>query len=221
VAGDDGDGIKTTNETNQKEQNPKDMKTKITVIAAIPALLLVVVGYAQEPGADAKAAVKRGPEGAIEVGAVTKTWKVTTVDPANRTVTLTNEAGASNTYEAGDRVRNLDQIKAGDEIKATLLESVAVAIRKSSAPADAAADRTTVAVAPKGAEPGAIMAKTKEITGKITSVDTTARTVTIEGPMGGTTTIDAGPDVKLDQFQTGDNVTLRVTVGLAVRTEKP
>ena len=45
------------------------MKTKITVIAAIPALVLAVVGYAQEPGTTAKAAVKRGPQGAIEVGA--------------------------------------------------------------------------------------------------------------------------------------------------------
>lgn len=189
-------------------------------MAIIPALLLAVVGYAQEPGATAKSIVKRGAEGAIQVGAVTKTWKVTAVDPANRTVTLTNEAGASNTYELGDRVRNFDQIKAGDEVKATLLESVAVAIRKSSAP-PGMDERDTVAVAPKGAAPGVIMAKTKQITGKITSVDTTARTVTIEGPTSGTQTIKAAPDVKLDQFQTGDDVTLRVTVGLAVRVEKP
>ncbi len=154
------------------------------------------------------------------MGAVTKTWKVTAVDPAKRTVTLTNEAGTSNTYEVGDRVRNFDQIKAGDEVKATLLEAVAVAIRKSSAPPDAS-ERDTVAVAPKGAEPGVIMAKTKQITGKIVSVDATARTVTIEGPTGGTQTINAAPDVKLDPFQKGDDVTLRVIVGLAVRVEKP
>jgi hypothetical protein len=196
------------------------MKTKIILMAIIPALLLAVVGYAQEPGATAKAIVKRGAQGAIEVGAITKTWKVTAVDPANRTVTLTSEAGVSNTYEVGDAVRNFDQIKAGDEVKATLLASVAVAIRKSSAPSGAG-ERDRVAVAPKGERPGVIMAKTKQITGKIVSVDTTARTVTIEGPMGGTQTITAAPDVKLDQFQTGDDVTLRVTVGLAIRVDKP
>jgi hypothetical protein len=198
----------------------KTMKPKIIVMAIIPALLLAVVGYAQEPGATAKTIVKRGAQGAIEVGAITATAKVTTVDPANRTVTLTSESGATNTYELGDAVRNFDQIKAGDEVKATLLESVAVAIRKSSAPPDAG-ERTTVAVAPKGAMPGVIMAKTKQITGKITSVDTTARTVTIEGPMGGTQTIKAPPEAKLDQFQTGDDVTLRVTAGLAIRVDKP
>jgi hypothetical protein len=189
-------------------------------MAAVSALLPVVVGYAQEPGATAKGVVKPGVRGAIEVNAVTATSKVTAVDPSNRTVTLTNEAGVSNTYELGKNVRNFDQIKAGDEVKATLLEAVAVAIRKSSAAPDVG-ERTTVAVAPKGAKPGVIMAKTKEITGKIAAVDTTARTVTIEGPTGGTLTIKAAPDVKLDGLQTGDDVTLRVTVGLAIRVEKP
>ena len=63
------------------------------------------------------------------------------------------------------------------------------------------------------------MAKTKEITGKIVSMDTTAQTVTIQGPAGGTQTFQTGPGVKLDQFQTGDDVTLRVTVALALRVE--
>jgi hypothetical protein len=65
------------------------------------------------------------------------------------------------------------------------------------------------------------MAKTKEITGKIASVDTTAQMVTIEGPAGGTETFKTAPGVKLDQFQTGDDVTLRVTVRLALRVENP
>ncbi len=61
------------------------MKTKITLMAAIPALLLAVVGYAQLDRATHP----------IELDTVTKTWKVTAVDPANRTVTFTNEAGES------------------------------------------------------------------------------------------------------------------------------
>ena len=194
------------------------MKTKITLMAVIPALLLAVVGYAQ-PGTDERATLNRDAH-PIELDAVTKTWKVTAVDPANRTVTFTNEAGERRTYELGEGGPKFDQIQVGDNVKATLLEPVAFTIRKSSAPRDAS-EGTTVAVAPKGAEPGVIMAKTKEITGKIASVDTTAQTVTIEGPAGGTETFKAAPGVKLDQFQTGDDVTLRVTVRLALRVEKP
>jgi hypothetical protein len=196
------------------------MKLKITIVATISALMLAVAGYAQEPSATAAAKAKPGAEGAIEVGAITATAKVTAVDAAKRTVTLTNEAGANNTYKLGKNVRNFDQIKVGDKVKATLLESVAVVVRKSSAPPDAS-ERGVVAVAPKGAMPGVIMAKTRQISAKIVSVDTTARTVTVEGPMGGTPTIKVGPRVNLDELQKGDDVTLRVTDALAIRVEKP
>lgn len=192
------------------------MKTKMTVMATISALMLAFAGYAQESDTKAKATA----QGAIEVGAVTATAKVTAVDPAKRTVTLTNEAGAANTYKLGKAVRNFDQIKVGDEVKATLLESVAVVVRKSNE-SPGTGERGLVAVAPKGAMPGVIMAKTRQINAKIASVDTSARTVTIEGPMGGTQTIKAGPKVNLDELQKGDDVTLRLTDALAIRVEKP
>jgi len=88
--------------------------------------------------------------------------KVTAVDPAKRTVTLVKPDGITHSYELGKSVRNFDQIKVGDEVKATLLEAVAVAVSKSNAPPDASG-RDLVAVAPKGAMPGVIMAKTRQI----------------------------------------------------------
>jgi hypothetical protein len=105
-------------------------------------------------------------------------------------------------------------------VKATLLEAVAVAVSKSNAPPDAS-ERDLVAVAPKGAMPGVIMAKTRQISAKIVSVDPQARTVTVEGPAGGTPTIRVGPKVNMNELQKGDDVTLRVTDAFALRVEKP
>jgi hypothetical protein len=194
------------------------MKIKTIVMAIIPAFVLTFSGYAQESSPKSKA--KPGTEGAIEVGAITATSKVTAVDAAKRTVTLNNEAGENNTYKLGKNVRNFDQIRVGDQVKATLLESVAVTVSKSSAAPDAGA-QGVVAVAPKGAMPGVVMAKTRQITAKIVSVDAQARTVTVEGPMGGKPTIKVGPNVNLNELQPGDDVTLRVTDALAIRVEKP
>ena len=194
------------------------MKRKIALTAVIPALMLAFAGYAQEPRATAKA--KSDAKGAIEVGAITETSKVTAVDPAERTVTLANEAGETNTYNLGKNVRNFYQIKVGDQVKATLLQSVAVMVSKSSAPATAGA-RGVVAVAPKGAKPGVVMAKTRQVSAKIVSVDPNARTVTVEGPMGGKPTVKVGPNVKLDELHQGDDVTLSVTDALAISVEKP
>jgi hypothetical protein len=198
------------------------MKTEVILMTAIPALMLAFAGHAQEPGSTAKAeaTAKPGAKGAIEVGAITATSKVIKTDDSKRTVTLTNEAGETNTYKLGKNVRNFDQIKVGDRVKATLLESVAVTVSKSGA-TPAAGAGGLVAVAPKGAMPGVVMTKTRQITAKIVSVDLQARTVTVEGPMGGKPTIKVGPDVKLDELQTGDDVTLRVTDALAIRVETP
>ena len=69
--------------------------------------------------------------------------------------------------------------------------------------------------------PGVIMAKTRQITAKIVSVDPQVRTVTVESPAGGTPTIKIGTKVNLDERQKGDDVTLRVTDALAIRVEKP
>ena len=190
----------------------------MTLMATIPALMLAVAGYAEDPSASPSA--KADAKGAIEVNAITKTAKVTAVDPAKRTVTLVNPNGITNTYELGKKVRNFDQIKVGDEVKATLLEAVAVAVSKSNAAPDASG-RDLVAVAPKGAMPGVIMAKTRQISAKIVSVDPQARTVTVEGPAGGTPTIRVGPNVNVNELQKGDDVTLRVTDALALRVEKP
>jgi hypothetical protein len=194
------------------------MKIKMTLIATIPALVLALAGHAEDPDAAPKTVADA--KGAIEVGAITKTANVTAVDPAKRTVTLVNPDGITNTYELGKNVRNFDQIKVGDEVKATLLEAVAVAVSKSNAPPDAS-QHGLVAVAPKGAMPGVIVAKTRQITAKIVSVDPQARTVTVEGPAGGTPTIRVGPKVNMNELQKGDDVTLRVTHALALRVEKP
>jgi hypothetical protein len=69
--------------------------------------------------------------------------------------------------------------------------------------------------------PGVIMAKTRQISAKIVSVDPHAGTVTVEGPAGGTPTIRVGPNVNMNELQKGDDVTLRVTDALALRVEKP
>jgi hypothetical protein len=209
------DTIKST----QRKRPKESVKAKMTVMVAIPALMLGF-GYAQEPGARAGAKAEPGAEGAVEVDAITASPKVTAVDVAKRTVTLTSETGERKTYKLGENVRNFDQIKVGDTVTATLLESVAVVVRKSGVPPDAG-EGGLVAVAPQGAMPGVVMAKTRKISGKIVLVNANARTVTVEGPMRGTPTFKVGPKVNLDALQKGDDVTLRLTDALAIRVEKP
>jgi hypothetical protein len=157
---------------------------------------------------------------AIDVDAITATSTVEAVDPATRTVTLKASDGATNTYKLGKDVVNFDQIKPGDQVKVTLLDSIAAFVRKSDAPPSAGAG-TTITLAPKGAKPGVILADTEELSAKVESVDTAKRTLTVEGAAGKNRTFTVGPNVDLAALKKGDDIVVRATQALAIVVEKP
>jgi hypothetical protein len=204
--------------TTQKEEHMRVKAAQLTVITSLAAMMLVSVGaaWSQAPADTAQG----GAEGALAAAAIHVTATVVALDPAKRSVSIVGPLGQTNTYICGPAVRNYDQIKVGDKVKATYVESVAVAASPASAPASVGGGGA-IAVAPKGAMPGVVMAKTIEITDKIEAIDTATRTITLEGVMGHPKTVKAGPHVDLAALKTGDDVRLRITQALAIRVEKP
>jgi hypothetical protein len=197
------------------------MRTKTTQLAMLALLSALVLAYAPSANSQEPAAKDQGgAEGAIEATAIHVTATVVAVDAANRTVSVVGPLGRTNTYTCGKAVRNFDQIKVGDKVKATFVESIAVAAGPASAPSSVG-EGGMIAVAPKGAMPGVVMAKTTEITDKIESVDAATRTITLEGVSGHPHTVKAGPKVDLAVLKAGDDVRLRITEALAIVVERP
>jgi hypothetical protein len=83
--------------------------------------------------------------GVIAVTALTLTCTVEALDASKRTVTLTGLNGTT-TYKAGKDVVNFDQIKVGDQVNATVIDELAVYVRKAGAP-PAAGEGAFVALA--------------------------------------------------------------------------
>jgi Cu/Ag efflux protein CusF len=191
------------------------MKAKTLHLAAITlaplALLALAACSENQPG---------NQPAAIDVAVVTATETVEAVDPATRTVVLKTAEGVTNTYKLGPEVANFNQIKAGDKVKATVVEALAVFIRKAGVPSNAGVG-SAIALAPKGAKPGAVMATTEELTAKIDSVDAAARTITLESLDGHPKTLKVSPKVDLAGLQKGDDVVVTSTVALALQVEKP
>jgi hypothetical protein len=158
--------------------------------------------------------------GAAVVDTVKASAKVTSIDKPNRTLTLTTDDGRQTTFKAGPEVRNFDQIRVGDQVKATLTEEFAVALRPSSAGPSAEAG-TAVALAPKGAKPGIVMAETAEVTARITAIDAASREVTLQLPDGSTRRVHVAKDIDLTGVKVGDEVTARVTKSLLLNVEAP
>ena len=194
------------------------MKKLLNVaLALVLVFVLAQFACAQDQGAKKDA----GKPGAVVAESVTLEATVVAVDAAKRTVTVKSADGATRTFKAGKEVKNFDQIKAGDKVKATFFESVAVFVRKSNEKASAA-EATTVGVAPPGAKPGMFVVDTFEITAKVQDMDLKKRIVTLKGPEGNMRAFKVDKSVEnLDKVKVGDELVVRVTDAMAIAVEKP
>jgi hypothetical protein len=161
------------------------------------------------------------PGGAMAAEAVTKTFTVQDIDPATRTVTLKATDGTTEKYKCGPEVRNFAQIKKGDQVTSTVMDEIAVDIRKGTDTGPSAGAQQMMSVAPQGAKPSMMMVQTEQMTAKIVAIDTSKRMVTLEGPGGNTKTIKASQKVDLSQLNKGDDVTVRFAQGMAVAVQSP
>jgi len=197
------------------------MNKAVSVVMVLAVVVLFThLAMAQGVDAGAVAAKKPGSKpGGIVVDAVSATATVQAVDAAARTVTLKLPDGTAQEYKVDKAVRNLDQVKVGDQVKVTYVESVALFVRKSSEK-PSAGEVQTVQVAPKGAKPGFITTQTREITATAEQIDYAKRTVTLKGPMGNLVTYKVDKGVKrFKNVKAGDELVLRVTEAMAIVVE--
>jgi translation elongation factor P/translation initiation factor 5A len=159
--------------------------------------------------------------GAIAVSIVKASATVEAVDAAKRTVTLKGEDGQTKTLKCGPEVRNFDQIKVGDTVNLTFVDEVAAYVRKAGAP-PMAEEGAMVALAPKGAKPGVLMAETAEVKAKVEAVDLKKHTITFLNPDGSKKTVKVGKKAKgLKELKKGDDIVLRITQALMIDVTAP
>jgi Cu/Ag efflux protein CusF len=166
------------------------------------------------------ASTQQGVPGGVVVETHKMTATVTGIDAANRKVTLVTPGGEKTTVKCGPEVINFDQIRVGDQLKVKVTEELAIYMAAEGAPpSDGAA--TVVALAPKGAKPGGIVANTVQITAKVTAIDLKHHKATLQFPDGTTRTVAVRKDVDLTKRQVGEEVVIRSTEALAISVEKP
>lgn len=165
-------------------------------------------------------AVQEGVPGGITVNSVEVTAKVTAIDTKNRKVTLLLPDGEKETVKVPPEAVNFDQVRVGDLVKATLTEEVVVYLDEegASVPDGYAAG---VALAPKGAQPGGIVAEAVKVTATVTAIDQANRTATLRFDDGTIETITVRDDIDLSKRKVGEKVVFIVTGMVALSVEKP
>ncbi len=171
-----------------------------------------------EPAPPAPAAPVSGTVGENVVSA---TATVKAVDLKTRHVTLQRADGSVFKFAVGDEVRNLPQVKVGDEVKVTYYESLAYEVRKAGEGAPVAAVAAGAARAPLGDKPAGLVGQATTVTATIAAIDKAAPTVTLRAPSGELTTFKVRHPEKLDQVAVGDLVDITYTEALAISVETP
>jgi hypothetical protein len=189
----------------------------VLLIGSFGVLAANAIAQEAKPAAGKEAAAK--PRIVIADVVEMKT-KVDAVDQAKRLVTLTTPDGETVTVKAGPAVKNLDQVKAGDELVVKAYESIALFVRKGSE-APSASETMAVAVAAKGQEPGAVIVDSQEIKATVEAVHPALRKITLKGPDGKKRTFKVHEDYKaLGEIKKGDELVVRHTEALAISIEK-
>lgn len=159
------------------------------------------------------------PKGEAMIASVDVTATVAKVDQKTREVTLRGQDGKEYSFVAGEEVKNLPQLKAGDVVKATYSEALAYEVKKGGK----AMHPTTEVVggsAEPGQKPAAGIAQKTTVTVAITAIDPKVPSVTFTGPKGNSRTIKVQRPEKLEGVKVGDTVEITYAEALAIKVEE-
>jgi hypothetical protein len=203
--------------------NPATVRSVHTVFLSTALLALPsCTSNAPPPRAgQAKAAsYEPGVPGGTAVETTTVTARIVSVIPSSRELTLDLPDGSRETVECGPEVVNFDQLRKDDTVKITLTHELAVAMASESDPPDTPGEGV-IALAPRGARPGGVMAHTTQVTATVTAIDLGHHTAVLQFPNGQTRTVAVRNDIDLSKRKVGEKVVIRLTTAMALRVEKP
>jgi hypothetical protein len=212
---------------NSPRTTRKRMKSKalnLATLALLPAVLFTLTSCSSTPlpppdQASANLAYTEGVPGGLAVATRRLIANVTAIDTANRKVTILTADGQKTTVKCGPEVINFDQIRVGDQLKVLVTEELAVSMATDGGPvSDGGA--AIVALAPKGAKPGGVIATTVQVSATVTGINLKRHRTTLQFPDGTTHTVAVRKDVDLTQRKVGEKVVIRTTEAMALSMEK-
>jgi hypothetical protein len=159
--------------------------------------------------------------GGVVLEAAKSEFTVESISVGDRTVSLRSADGSLSNVECGPEVRNFDQLKVGDRVTATLVESLAVRLIKGDDVPAGAATTSAVIRSPTGAKPGGKILDTVGFTAKVLSVDVPNRQVILQTADGKSEPVKVGPEIDLANIKAGDHVGVRATRAFAITVKAP
>ncbi len=146
---------------------------------------------------------------------------VVSVDHTKRLVVLKRADGSSVTYKAAPGAPGFEDVKAGDQVKVSVAEEMAVFLGRNSVPAGTADTAKLRVRVPNRTEAFAAEVGILVFTAKVTAINDWDDSVTLQLADGLTKTIKVGEAVNLADVSVGDSVSVRSTEAAVILLEKP
>lgn len=170
----------------------KNTFLKWSPLILVSAAALALAGCWTPPNANVQPA---GKTGLIQDGIVVESLQypatVQAVDTGSRTITLALPDSITNTYTAGPKLENFDQIQVGQTVKATVT------------------DELNVYALENGRLPDGTTAEALGVNARVLEVDPSYRLLTLQYPNGQSVIYKPGLGTKMQQMSPGDSVVVR------------
>jgi hypothetical protein len=153
--------------------------------------------------------------------ATTITAKVEAIDLPNRVVVVRGPMGRSVALKVDERVKNLPQVKVGDDLVFKYIESVSLELKKGSAGRMETSTSTGPITAPMGAKPGVAAATQTTMIANVEKVDTVHNVVLLQGPQGRYAEVKVRDPAVMRDVKVGDSVQATYTEAVLVEVVGP
>ncbi len=181
----------------------------------VPSCLLFALALASP--ASAQKAPAKGGVAAAEYTMIKAT--VVKVELATRTVELKDETGKSFSIAVDPALKDLEKVKPGDVVLATLTQSVAYEVKKPGPGAPGGAV-TNVEQGKAGEKPSGVRRTVTTKTVTVTAINPKVPSVTFKTPGGEVKTVAVNNPANLEGVNVGDLVEITYTESLMFSVEK-
>ncbi len=151
----------------------------------------------------------KGVPGGVIAQTFKTTGTVTVIDPAKRTATLRGTDGKKFAVKFGPAAGELDLLRVGDRINATVMQKIVASVEPEGGAAD---DRATDLVArkPEGGSPDGRVTENFQVVAEVIQLDAVKRTATLRFEDGSLVALPIREDLDLGQRKIGERVVFRV-----------
>jgi len=198
------------------------MKASI-VHALAPLVLVTAVGCSAQVATPAPPTVHESVDMTAKGGErhkdITIRATVVSVDQKNHSVKLKGFDGQTETIRVGPEVKNLPQLKKGDEVVVTYYAAVAFEVVDPKQAKLGAAGVSGLATAQPGDKPGAMQADVILIVADILKIDRTNQQVELRTDKGEIFTVNVERPEVFEKIKVGNRVAIRLTQATAIDVE--